>query len=70
MGILDSYLLKNETNAFSNIIYKNKSKLLIPKCKTVCYKTPKGKHRQDIFDINYRSIFLHLSARVMEVKTK
>ena len=26
LGILDSYLLKNETSAFSNIIYKNKFK--------------------------------------------
>ena len=41
-----------------------------PKCKTGYYKTPRGKNRQNTFDINHSNIFLDPSLRVMEIKNK
>ena len=41
-----------------------------PKWKIAYYKTLRGKHRQNTIDINYSSIYLNPSPRVMEIKAK
>ena len=43
---------------------------LLCSCKNGYYKSPRGKHRQSIFDINYSNVFLEPSPRVMDIKTK
>ena len=41
-----------------------------PICKSEFYKIPRGKHKQDILWQSFRNIFLDVSPRVMEIKTK
>ena len=49
MGKTGQLHQKNETRTFSNIIFKNKLKVgeERPKCKTIYYKTLRGKHKQN-----------------------
>ena len=41
-----------------------------PKCKIGYYKTLRGKQSRTLFDINRSNIFLDVTPRVMEIKTK
>ena len=51
-------LKKNEIRTFSNTIHKNKLKVdERPKCKAIHYKSLRGKHRKNTFDINFSSFF-------------
>ena len=40
------------------------------KCKTRNYKTPRGKHRQTLSDINHSRVLYDPPPRVMEIKAK
>ena len=40
------------------------------KCKAGCYKTIRGKHRQNILCINHSKIFFDPPPKVMKIKTK
>ena len=41
-----------------------------PKCKKGYYKTPRGKHKQNILDISGSNVFLDPSSRVNVNKNK
>ena len=69
LGILDSYIQKNQNELFPHTIYKNKLKMdQRRKCNARHYKTLRGKHRQNTLLDTYHSFDPLL--RVMKVKTK
>ena len=41
-----------------------------PKYEARYYKTPKGKHRQKLFDVNCSNVFFDPPSSVMKLKTK
>ena len=51
-------LVKDWISTVYSTIHKNKLKMeQRPKCNTGYYKTPRGKHRQTVFDINHTIFF-------------
>ena len=61
---------KNEIRTLPNTIHKDKLKIdQTPKCKTINYKTLRGKQAEHS-DINQSKILYDPPPRVMEIKTK
>ena len=63
LGILDSYMYKNEIRTIPNTIYENKLKM-------DTLKVLEENMGRTLFDINHSKVFFDPLLRVMEIKTK